>query len=104
MECVDKKVIGLYQETGYSEIPYKRRNFIKIIDFYLFNCPARLTNKTRDLTGTKKYNFTFSKVSARGKTFAERGIEGGSLRTLRAAMQRASYRSEEHTSELQSRI
>lgn len=91
MECGDNKAIGSSLETGYSMIPYKNKNFIKIIDFYLFNCPARHTYRTNDLTGMKKYNFTFSKVSARGKTFEERGIGGGGLRTLRAAMQRTSY-------------
>lgn len=91
MECGDNKAIGSSLETGYSMIPYKNKNFIKIIDFYLFNCPARHTYRTNDLTGMKKYNFTFSKVSARGKTFEERGIGGGGLRTLRAAMKRTSY-------------
>lgn len=94
MECVDKKVSGSSQKTEYSIIPYKNKNFIKIIDFYLFNCPARHTQKTKDLTGNNKYNFIFTKVSARGKTFSERGIEGGGLRTLRAAMQRTSYKGE----------
>ena len=78
----------------YSNIPYENKNFLKIIDFYLFNCPARHTQKTNDPSGEKKYNFTFSKVSARGKTFAERGVVGGGLRTLRAAMKRASYQGE----------
>ena len=94
MECVDKKVSGSSQKTEYSIIPYKNKNFIKIIDFYLFNCPARLTQKTKDSTGNNKYNYIFTKVSARGKTFAERGIKGGGLRTLRAAMQRTSYKGE----------
>lgn len=91
LEYGDNKVSDSSQKNEYSVIPYKNKNFIKIIDFYLFNCPARHTCKSKDLTGKNEYNFSFSKVSARGKTFAERGIECGALRALRAAMKRTSY-------------
>ena len=91
LEYGDNKVSDSSQKNEYSVMPYKNKNFIKIIDFYLFNCPARHTYKLKDLTGKNEYNFSCSKVSARGKTFAERGIEGGALRALRAAMKRTSY-------------
>ena len=46
-----------------------RRNFLKIIDFYLFNCPVY--KKSQD-----------DRVSVRGQTFEERNITGKKLATL----------------------
>ena len=75
--------------TASAQIPYSNKNFIKILDFYLFNCPVRHYGKINNPTGNPRYINTFPKVSVRGKTFAERGIEGQKLRTLRSAMRRA---------------
>lgn len=76
--------------TGSTYIPYSNKNFIKILDFYLFNSPVRHYGKINNPTGNPRYINTFPKVSVRGKTFAERGIKGQNLRTLRSAMRRSS--------------
>lgn len=76
--------------TGSTKIPYSNKNFINILDFYLFNCPVRHYGKITNPAGNPIYINTFPKVSVRGKTFAERGIEGQNLRTLRSAMRRSS--------------
>lgn len=76
--------------TASTQIPYSNKNFIKILDFYLFNCPVRHYGKINNPAGNPRYINTFPKVSVRGKTFAERGIEGQNLRTLRSAMRRSS--------------
>ncbi|MDY5277652.1 MAG: hypothetical protein SPH06_07300 [Erysipelotrichaceae bacterium] len=76
--------------TGSTKIPYTNKNFIKILDFYLFNSPVRHYGKITNPTGNPRYINTFPKVSVRGKTFAERGIKGQNLRTLRSAMRRSS--------------
>lgn len=70
------------------------RSFQKIIKFYLFECPVRLRKpipkKDRDSNDPQaKYKFLFKKVSKRGVTFDERGLDGAALNTLRAAMKRA---------------
>lgn len=75
--------------TGSTKIPYTNKNFIKILDFYLFNSPVRHYGKITNPTGNPRYINTFPKVSVRGKTFAERGIEGQKLRTLRSKMRRS---------------
>lgn len=76
--------------TASAQIPYSNKNFIKILDFYLFNCPVRHYGKITNPAGNPRYINTFPKISVRGKTFAERGIEGQNLRTLRSAMRRSS--------------
>lgn len=75
--------------TGSTKIPYTNKKFIKILDFYLFNSPVRHYGKITNPTGNPRYINTFPKVSVRGKTFAERGIEGQKLRTLRSKMRRS---------------
>lgn len=75
--------------TGSTLISYSNKDFINILDFYLFNCPVRRYGKIINPTGNPRYINTFPKVSVRGKTFAERGIEGQKLRTLRSAMRRS---------------
>ena len=66
-------------------IPIKDVNFQKIICFYLFECPARTYRPLgKNSIGAPEYSF--SKVSRKGKTLAERGIEGAKVNTLRAAM------------------
>lgn len=75
--------------TGSTKIPYTNKNFIEILDFYLFNCPVRRYGKIDNPAGNPRYINTFPKVSVRGKTFAERGIEGQKLRTLRSKMRRS---------------
>lgn len=75
--------------TGSTKIPYTNKNFIEILDFYLFNSPVRHYGKINNPTGNPRYINSFPKVSVRGKTFAERGIEGQKLRTLRSKMRRS---------------
>lgn len=75
--------------TGSTKIPYTNKNFIEILDFYLFNSPVRHYGKINNPTGNPRYINTFPKVSVRGKTFAERDIEGQKLRTLRSKMRRS---------------
>ena len=76
-----------------NEIPLDSQSFQKIIKFYLFECPVRLRKpipkKDRNLDDPQsKYKYLFKKVSKRGVTFDERGLDGASLNTLRAAMKR----------------
>lgn len=59
-----------------KSIPLSRKNFQKILRFYLFECPVQYNNgKT---------------VSARGKTFKKRKLNGNALNSLIAAMRRSS--------------
>ncbi|WP_026665680.1 hypothetical protein [Butyrivibrio sp. FC2001] len=78
-------------------IPITDGNFQKIICFYLFECPARsirTENKKANETKTPDQphptkRIYYGRISRMGKTLAERGIEGGALNTLRAAMLRS---------------
>lgn len=79
-----------------SQIPYKKNNFQKIIEFYLFECPVRTYKKTKikNTNETKKrvkpkYKYEYVQVSQRGLSFQERGLSGPVLNSLRAAMKRA---------------
>lgn len=73
-------------------IPLSNRNFQRIIQFYLFETPVRTFTKNKlkfERTTDQphpKYNYEFKKVSKRGVTFAERGLDGPRLNSLRAAM------------------
>lgn len=78
-----------------SPIPLTNKAFQRIIQFYLFECPVRTYRRvTKEMPGRTeeqphpKYNFNFKKVSKRGITFADRGLDGAKLNTLRAAMKR----------------
>ena len=78
-----------------NPIPLSSKNFQRIIQFYLFESPTRtFQRKKKSVIGATpdqphpKYNFIFKNVSKRGKTFAERGLDGSNLNSLRAAMQR----------------
>lgn len=79
-----------------SQIPYKKNNFQKIIEFYLFECPVRTYKKTKieNTNETKKrvkpkYKYEYVQVSQRGLSFQKRGLSGPVLNSLRAAMKRA---------------
>ena len=75
-----------------AQIPLSNESFQRIICFYLFECPVRVRKrmpKSERLTSQDKYKFCFRKVSKRGITFEERGLDGAKLNTLRAAMKRA---------------
>ena len=78
-----------------NAIPLSRKNFQTIIQFYLFESPVRTyTRKTKQVFGATtaqphpEYDYYFKKVSKRGITFADRGIDGSKLNSLRAAMKR----------------
>lgn len=82
-------------------IPIKDKNFQKIICFYLFQCPARSIRtedkkanepRTVEQPHPSKRIFFNGKISQMGKTLEERGIVGGKVNTLRAAMLRAAGR------------
>lgn len=80
-----------------NPIPLSSKNFQRIIRFYLFESPVRtFERKTKTVPGSTpeqphpKYDYTFKKVSKRGITFADRGLDGAKLNSLRAAMQRVS--------------
>lgn len=60
-------------------IPSGNKNFQKIVNFYLFQCPV-LVPKTR------KKNKTKERVSKRGITFEDKKWIGSALHVLRAAM------------------
>lgn len=57
-----------------TNFPYDNPNFIKIINFYLFNCPVKLSNSNR--------------VSHRAKIFEETEWKGNNLKTLLREMKR----------------
>ena len=78
-----------------NPIPLSSKNYQRIIQFYLFECPVRTYEKTKkDEPGRTeeqphpKYNYDFKKVSKRGITFADRGLGGAKLNSLCAAMMR----------------
>ena len=56
-------------EKGKYPLHAGKSNFLKIVDFYLFNCPVYKKSQT-------------SRVSVRGQTFEERHITGKKLTTL----------------------
>lgn len=67
--------------------------FHRIIQCYLLECPVRtriqIPVKDRDPNDPQaKYKCLFKKVSKRGTTFYERGLDGSNLNVLRAAMKR----------------
>lgn len=66
---------------SYDEIPMERKNFQRILDFYLFQCPCEIKKGAK-----KKQNETYSNVSVRGNTLRRRGWAGKYLNTLLAAM------------------
>ncbi len=78
-------------------IPINNKAFQKIICFYLFECPARSIRIENKKNGEGKTieqphptkRIYYGRISQKGKTLAERGIEGGRLNTLRAAMLRS---------------
>ena len=65
----------------YGEIPLERKNFQKILSFYLFQCPCETQKWSK-----KEKTIMYSRVSARGNTLRQRGWTGGHLKTLLAAM------------------
>lgn len=76
-----------------NNIPWNDSNFLKIVDFYLFNCPCE-TEKGSKKNGTKEY----IKVSKRATTLRSQGWTGGYLNTLLASMKHtACGRLEYHT-------
>ena len=76
-----------------NNIPWNDSNFLKIVDFYLFNCPCE-TEKGSKKNGTKEY----IKVSKRSTTLRSQGWTGGYLNTLLASMKHtASGHLEYHT-------
>ena len=76
-----------------STIPINSRNFQKIVCFYLFECPVRtftkkIQNDAAIESAHSKYDYQFHRVSNRGQSFADRGIQGAKLNSFRAAMKR----------------
>lgn len=65
----------------YGEIPLERKNFQKILSFYLFQCPCETQKGSK-----RKGNITYSRVSVRGNTLRQCGWTGGYLKTLFSAM------------------
>lgn len=65
----------------YGEIPLGCKNFQRILDFYLFQCPCETKKGSKE-----KDNITYSCVSMRGNTLRQRGWTGGHLNTLLSAM------------------
>lgn len=62
-----------------GKIPLESKNFQRILDFYLFQCPCEIKKGKKD-------NETYSRVSVRGNTLRQRGWIRGHLKTLLAAM------------------
>lgn len=68
-----------------NNIPFDKRNFCRIIDALVFNCPACTCNQKKDgkyPNGKTKYSYEYKPVSAREVSFRKRGIEKGLLITL----------------------
>lgn len=94
--CEGKAFFSYTSMNFTSPIPLGRKKFQTIIGFYLFECPVRTFQiKNKDIPGITvedphpKYTYDFSRVSRRGLTFRERGLDGPVLNSLRAAMKRA---------------
>lgn len=58
-----------------TNVPLEDKNFRKIIEFYLFNCPSEIRK-------TKNGKTQYQKVSQRSTTLRERGWRGGLINTL----------------------
>ncbi len=78
-----------------NPIPFSSKNFQRIIQFYLFESPTRTYDRVKKaVIGATpdqphpKYDYNFKNVSKRGITFADRGLDGPNLNSLRAAMKR----------------
>ena len=96
----DKMKVDRMNKKGYggnkmNPIPLTDKNFQRILRFYLFETPVRtFCRKKKDDPGATsdqphpKFNYEFRKVSKRGITFSERGLDGPKLNSLRAAMVR----------------
>lgn len=92
---LDSNIVSWF--TGEAMIPLNDINFQRIICFYLFECPARSIRTEKKKDGEQRTidqphptkRIFYGRISQMGKTLAERGIEGGSLNTLRAAMLRS---------------
>lgn len=69
-----------------QSVPINDKSFHKIIDFYLFHCPARITQIIKPKIDGEKYTFNFKQTCKRGVTFLERGIKGYGLVYLKNAM------------------
>lgn len=62
-----------------QKLPFNDKNFRKILEFYLFNCPSEIEKG-------KKKSPRYEKVSQRAITLRQQGWEGGYLNSLMAAM------------------
>ena len=77
-----------------NEIPMGNASFQAIVKFYLLECPVRTYKRKRIDSNSiaenvsHKYEYVYTKVSKRGKTLKERGIDGSKLNTFRASMRR----------------
>ncbi len=76
-----------------KDIPYKDLNFNKIINGFVYNCPSstmeKEKNKIKDCKkGVPKYEIFYKPVSARGKSFRERNINGSLLITILTQIKR----------------
>ena len=60
-----------------SKIPYENSNFVKLINCFVFECPASIRQPRKE----NKKNI-YKPVSRRGLSFKERGIESSLLRTI----------------------
>ena len=77
-----------------NSIPMRNERFQQILQFYLLECPVRVYQKEKQKESAKedttqsKYIYKFTRVSKRGKSFRDRGLDGPVLNSLRAAMKR----------------
>ena len=82
-----------------EKIPLTDSTFLKILDFYLFHCPAE-TKKT-----PKTGAIVYSKVSKRAATLRAQGWTNGNLKILLSAMKHtASKQLEYHTFDTKTEI
>ena len=80
-----------------SKIPFNSKNFQKILQFYLFECPVEtyrhVKKEKEDISEREnqinpRYNYHFYRVSHSGVSFADKGLVGSKLNSFRAAMKR----------------
>lgn len=80
-----------------SKIPLNSKNFQRIIQFFLFECPVETykridkekeTDAERENQIHPHYNYHFHRVSHRGFSFADKELTGAKLNSFRAAMKR----------------
>ena len=67
-----------------ASIPIDRKEFVSIIDDFVFNCPSSVMHQIKDKESKdkQKKKYEYRQVSARRSSFRQRGISGSLLTTI----------------------